>query len=56
MPENLKAEASVRSIADETVDRMLESGLELDFVTEVAVWYPLRVIMSILVYQPVMKP
>lgn len=49
MPENLKrVEASVRSIADETVDRMLESGRELDFVTEVAVWYPLRVIMSIL--------
>ena len=49
MPENLKrVEASVRSIADETVDRMLESGSELDFVTEVAVWYPLRVIMSIL--------
>ena len=49
MPENLKrVEASVRSIADETVDRMLESGPELDFVTEVAVWYPLRVIMSIL--------
>ena len=49
MPENLKrVEDSVRSIADETVDRMLESGPELDFVTEVAVWYPLRVIMSIL--------
>ena len=49
MPENLKrVEASVRSIADETVDRMLESGPELNFVTEVAVWYPLRVIMSIL--------
>ena len=49
MPENLKrVEVSVRSIADETVDRMLESGPELDFVTEVAVWYPLRVIMSIL--------
>ena len=49
MPENLKrVEASVRLIADETVDRMLESGPELDFVTEVAVWYPLRVIMSIL--------
>ena len=49
MPENLKrVEASVRSIADETVDRMLESGPELDFVTEEAVWYPLRVIMSIL--------
>ena len=49
MPENLKrVEASVRLIADETVDRMLESGPELDFVTEVAVWYPLKVIMSIL--------
>ena len=49
MPENLKrVEASVRLIADETVDRMLERGPELDFVTEVAVWYPLRVIMSIL--------
>ena len=49
MPESLKrVEASVRSIADETVDRMLERGPELDFVTEVAVWYPLRVIMSIL--------
>jgi cytochrome P450 len=49
MPENLKkVESTVRAIADRTVDDMLAKGPELDFVNEVAVWYPLRVIMSIL--------
>jgi len=49
MPENLKkVESAVRAIADRTVDDMLAKGPELDFVNEVAVWYPLRVIMSIL--------
>ena len=49
MPENIKTiEPRVRQIAREAVDRMFESGSELDFVRDVGVWYPLRVIMMIL--------
>lgn len=49
MPANLKVvEGRVREIAKEAVDRMLELGDEFDFVSDVAVWYPLRVIMMIL--------
>ncbi len=49
MPPNLKKlEARVAQIAKEHVDRMVELGSECDFVKEVAVWYPLRVIMEIL--------
>jgi cytochrome P450 len=49
MPPNLKKiEARVGQIAKEHVDRMAELGSECDFVKEVAVWYPLRVIMEIL--------
>jgi cytochrome P450 len=49
MPPNLKKlEARIGQIAKEHVDRMAELGGECDFVKEVAVWYPLRVIMEIL--------
>ncbi len=49
MPQNLKTvEARVQALAKNTVDRMLELGEEVDFVSDVAVWYPLRVIMMIL--------
>lgn len=49
MPPNLKKlDARIGQIAKEHVDRMAELGTECDFVKEVAVWYPLRVIMEIL--------
>ena len=49
LPQSLNQfEAEVRTIAKETVDHMLSLGEEFDFVTDVAVWYPLRVIMHIL--------
>lgn len=49
MPPNLKKlEARVAEIAKEHVDRLAELGGRCDFVREVAVWYPLRVIMEIL--------
>lgn len=38
----------IAKLAKETVDRMAASGNECDFVTEAAVWYPLRVILLIL--------
>ena len=49
MPASLKSvEPKVREIAKNAVDRMLELGEEIDFVNDVAVWYPLRVVMMIL--------
>jgi cytochrome P450 len=49
MPANLKTlEERVKGLAKNTIDKMLEKGDELDFVKDVAVWYPLRVIMMIL--------
>jgi len=49
MPPNLKKlDARIGQIAKAHVDRMAELGPECDFVKEVAVWYPLRVIMEIL--------
>lgn len=49
MPANLKlVEGRVKELAVTAVDRMLELGEEIDFVNDVAVWYPLRVIMMIL--------
>ncbi|MYE81977.1 MAG: cytochrome P450 [Gammaproteobacteria bacterium] len=49
MPNNLKkVEGRVQAIAKAAVDRMLEMGPEIDFVRDVAIWYPLRVIMMIL--------
>jgi cytochrome P450 len=49
MPANLgKFEARVRQIARSTVARMLEKGGHCDFVADVALGYPLHVIMEIL--------
>jgi cytochrome P450 len=48
-PGNLKArEPRIRAIAKAHVDRMVELGSSCDFVNEVALWYPLRVIMELL--------
>jgi cytochrome P450 len=57
MPPNLKKlEARIAAIAKAHVDRMAELGGECDFVKEVAVWYPLRVIMEILGVPPSDEP
>ncbi len=49
MPPNLKKlEARIGEIAKAHVDRMAALGGECDFVKEVALWYPLRVIMEIM--------
>lgn len=43
-----KLEADIGKIARELIDRMLARGDACDFVEDVAVWYPLRVILLIL--------
>jgi cytochrome P450 len=49
MPGNLRSiEGRIRAIAKQTVDHMLSLGEECDFAREVALHYPLRVIMNIL--------
>ncbi len=49
MPQNLKrVEESVSALARRHVNHMAELGEACDFVADVAVWYPLRVIMMIL--------
>lgn len=42
-----KLQARVDELADIYIDRMADMGGECDFVKDVAIWYPLRVIMSI---------
>jgi cytochrome P450 len=49
MPQNIrKLEGRIRELARAAVDRMADLGGECDFVNEVALHYPLRVIMEIL--------
>lgn len=49
LPPNLKKlEGEIAAIAKAHVDHMQSLGPTLDFVNEVALWYPLRVIMKIL--------
>jgi cytochrome P450 len=49
MPQNLKKlEPQIAAIARSHVDHMASLGGQCDFVNEVALWYPLRVIMMIL--------
>ena len=49
MPANLrKLQERIREVAKELVDRMAATGGECDFVNDVALLYPLRVIMEIL--------
>jgi len=57
MPLNLrKFEDRIKVLAKKTVDQMSEMGGELDFVNDVAVWFPLRVIMMILGVPPEDEP
>jgi cytochrome P450 len=46
----------VERLATHYVDRMAELGGECDFVKDVAVWYPLRVVMSVLGVPPEDEP
>jgi len=49
LPQNIrKLEERIRTIAKAHVDRMADMGGECDFVNDVALTYPLRVIMEIL--------
>ena len=49
LPKNLKKfEERVKQLADNIIEEMLQKGEEIDFVKDVAVWFPLRVIMMIL--------
>lgn len=49
LPQNIrKLEGRIRQIARDHVDRMAALGGECDFVNEIALYYPLRVIMEIL--------
>ncbi|HTU00132.1 MAG TPA: cytochrome P450 [Rhizomicrobium sp.] len=49
MPVHIKAlEDDLHALARECVQRMVDMGGACDFVRDVAVWYPLRVIMRIL--------
>jgi cytochrome P450 len=49
MPQNLKKlEPRIAEVAKAHVDHMAALGGQCDFVNEVALWYPLRVIMMIL--------
>ncbi|HYE46942.1 MAG TPA: cytochrome P450 [Caulobacter sp.] len=57
LPQNIrKLEDRIRQIAREHIDRMAEFGGECDFVNEVALFYPLRVIMEILGVPPEDEP
>lgn len=49
MPPNLKKlDARIAELAKEHVDRMKSLGPACDFVKEIALWYPLRVLMMIM--------
>lgn len=49
MPKNLKTlDTKISGLADTFVARMLDTGGECDFVNDISIWYPLRVIMMIL--------
>jgi cytochrome P450 len=51
-----KLEGKIREIAREFVDRMLATGGECDFVKDIALLYPLRVIMTVLGIPPEDEP
>ena len=57
LPQNIRRlEARIREIAKAHVDHMAELGSECDFVRDVALTYPLRVIMEILGVPPKDEP
>ncbi len=43
-----KLQAEIDALADEYIERLASMGGECDFVKDLAIWYPLRVIMTIL--------
>ena len=47
-PNLVSLKEKIRNIAKEYVKKMVDNGNECDFVKDVAIFYPLRVIMSIL--------
>jgi cytochrome P450 len=51
-----KLEDDIRAIARQYVDRMEAMGDECDFVRDIALYYPLRVIMSIIGVDPSEEP
>jgi hypothetical protein len=56
-PKNIRGlEASMRATARRYVDLMAEAGGELDFVRDIAVHYPLLVVMSVLGVPPEDEP
>ena len=56
-PKNIrKLEADMRDLARRHVDRLAEAAGEIDFVREIAVHYPLLVVMSILGVPPEDEP
>ncbi len=57
LPQNIrKLEDRIRTIARQHVDHMASLGGECDFVNEIALYYPLRVIMEILGVPPQDEP
>lgn len=57
LPANLRQlETKIAEIAKDHVDRMAAMGGACDFVNEVALWYPLRVIMHLLGVPPEDEP
>jgi cytochrome P450 len=57
MPKNLKAlEADTRALAREFADKLAGFGGRCDFARDIALYYPLRVIMDILGVPPVDEP
>ena len=49
MPKNLRSvEQEIRKLADETVQRLIDAGPEVDFVPLVSAPYPLHVVMQIM--------
>jgi cytochrome P450 len=57
LPQNIRSlEARIRAIARDHVDKMADMGGECDFVGDLALTYPLRVIMEILGVPPQDEP
>ena len=57
LPQNIRGlEDRIRQIARAHVDRMAELGGECDFVNDIALYYPLRVIMEIMGVPPEDEP
>jgi hypothetical protein len=57
LPQNLRPlEARIRELARETVNKMADMGGECDFARDIALLYPLRVVMEVLGVPPEDEP